>query len=92
LNGTFLAGNPCGHFCKQAGRYQKPGKRPPIDPRRRDTMKVILKVFEYKETLEQEFSSLEEANELVNLISKNYPNLRFEPYIEVDESLVLSTS
>ncbi len=55
-------------------------------------MKVILKVFEYKETLEQEFSSLEEANELVNLISKNYPNLRFEPYIEVDESLVLSTS
>jgi hypothetical protein len=62
-----------------------------IQPRRRE-MKVILKVFEYKETLEQEFSSLEEANELVNLISQNYPNLRFEPYIEVDENVVLSAS
>jgi hypothetical protein len=55
-------------------------------------MKVILKVFEYKETLEQEFSSLEEANELVNLISQNYPNLRFEPYVEVDENVVLSAT
>jgi hypothetical protein len=62
-----------------------------IQSRRRE-MKVILKVFEYKETLEQEFSSLEEANELVNLISQNYPNLRFEPYIEVDENVVLSAS
>jgi hypothetical protein len=59
---------------------------------RRIQMKVILKVFEYKETLEQDFSSLEEANELVNLISQNYPNLRFEPYIEVDENVVLSAS
>ncbi len=54
-------------------------------------MKVILRIFEYKETLEQEFSSLEEAQEIVNLISKNYPELRFEPYIEVEERAVYAS-
>jgi len=48
-------------------------------------MKVFLRIFEYKETLEQEFSSLDEAQDILNLICKNYPELRFEPYIEVEE-------
>ncbi len=48
-------------------------------------MKVFLRIFEYKETLEQEFSSLEEAQDIFNLISKNYPDLHLEPYIEVEE-------
>lgn len=55
-------------------------------------MKVILRIFEYKETLEQEFSSLDEAEEIVRLISKNYPELRFEPYLQVDEGSVVSSA
>ena len=54
-------------------------------------MKVFLRIFEYKETLEQEFVSLEEAQDILNLISKNYPELRFEPYIEVEEGSVYAS-
>ena len=55
-------------------------------------MKVTMRIFEFKETLEQEFSSLEEAQEIVSLISRNYPELRFEPYIEADEGYVVFAS
>jgi tRNA splicing ligase len=54
-------------------------------------MKVLLRVYEYKETLEQEFSSIEEAQDILNLISKNYPELRLESYIEVEEGSVCAS-
>lgn len=55
-------------------------------------MKVIFRIFEYKDTIEQEFSTVEEAQRLLGRMSEKYPNLKFEPYFEVDESCVLGIS
>jgi len=83
--GTFLA-----DFNQvRIGKRRKQCGRPTI--KRRKEMKVFLRIFEYKETLEQEFSSLEEAQDILNLISKNYPALRLEPYIEVEEGSVYAS-
>jgi hypothetical protein len=83
--GTFLAESNQVRMEK----VRKQWGRPTI--KRRKEMKVFLKIFEYKETLEQEFSSLEEAQDTLNLISKNYPELRLEPYIEVEEGSVYAS-
>ena len=52
-------------------------------------MKVILRVFEYKQTIEREFSTAEEAQQVLGLMSEAHPELMIEPYFEVDESCVL---
>jgi hypothetical protein len=83
--GTFLADFNQVRIRK---RRKKCGK---ATTNRRKDMKVCLRIFEYKETLEQEFSSLEEAQDILNLISQNYPELRLEPYIEVEESSVYAS-
>jgi len=83
--GTFLA-----DFNQvRIGKRRKQWGRPAV--KRRKEMKVFLRIFEYKETLEQEFSSLEEAQDILNLISKNYPELRLEPYIEVEAGSVYAS-
>jgi hypothetical protein len=73
----------------QIRKRRRKGGRPTI--RRKKEMKDFLRVYEYKETLEQEFSSMEEAQDVLNLISKNYPELRLEPYIEVEEGSVYAS-
>jgi len=55
-------------------------------------MKVILRVFEYKHTIEREFSSAEEAQKVLGLMNEKHPELMIEPYFEVDESCVLDIS
>jgi hypothetical protein len=83
--GTFLADFNQVRIRKRRKRCRRPTIR------RRKEMKVFLRIFEYKETLEQEFSSLDEAQDILNLISKNYPELRLEPYIEVEEGSVYAS-
>ncbi|MBW2064421.1 MAG: hypothetical protein JRJ03_05750 [Deltaproteobacteria bacterium] len=55
-------------------------------------MKMILKVYEHKETLEKEFSSIEEANTAVEKMMEENPNLHIEPYFEVDAGCVTDES
>lgn len=55
-------------------------------------MKVIFRVYEYRETIEQEFSNVDQVQEVMDRMGKNHPNLVFEPYIEVDESCVVGMS
>lgn len=55
-------------------------------------MKVILRVFEYKHTIEKEFASAEEAQRVLGRMSEKHPNLMIEPYFEVDESCVMDIS
>ena len=52
-------------------------------------MKIILRIFEYKDTIEREFSSVEEAQKVLGRMSEKNPNLMIEPYFEVDESCIL---
>lgn len=53
-------------------------------------MKMILKVYEHKETLEKEFSSVEEANNVVEKMIQDNPNLHVESYYEVDAGCVIN--
>ncbi|MBW1997690.1 MAG: hypothetical protein JRJ29_06965 [Deltaproteobacteria bacterium] len=55
-------------------------------------MKMILKVYEHKETLEKEFSSVEEANDVVEKMIEDNPNLHVESYFEVDAGCVIDES
>jgi len=47
-------------------------------------MKIILKVYEYKETQEKEFPSAEEANRLIKKMIEDNPNLLVETYVDMD--------
>ena len=57
-------------------------------------MKIILKVYEYKETQEKEFPSAEEANRLVDKMIEDNPNLLVETYVdmELDANCVIDSS
>jgi hypothetical protein len=57
-------------------------------------MKIILKVYEYKETQEKEFPSPEEANRLVKKMIEDNPNLLVEAYLdmEIDANCVTDLS
>ena len=55
-------------------------------------MKVKLKVYDYKGMLARKFSSVEEAKRIAGSMAKKYPNLLFEPHIELDESSVVKQS
>ena len=46
-------------------------------------MKIILKVYEYKETQEREFPSPEAANRLVKKMTEDNPNLLVEAYLDM---------
>lgn len=52
-------------------------------------MKIILRIFEYKDTIEREFATLEEAQKILGHMNDKNPNLRIEPYLEVDDHCIL---
>jgi biotin carboxylase len=55
-------------------------------------MKVLLRVYEYKETLERECSSVEEATQIAESMTGNDPNIFIERYIELDTNSVIDIS
>ena len=57
-------------------------------------MKIILKIYEYKETQEKELPSAEVANRIVEEMLEDNPNLLVETYIdmELDGSCVVDLS
>lgn len=56
------------------------------------SMKVILRVYKYKETLERECASGDEAQQIAELMAKRDPDLVVEPYIQLDDSCVMGIS
>lgn len=56
------------------------------------SMKMILRIFEYKDTIEREFSSVEEAQKILGHMNEKNPNLRIEPYFEVDDNCIQGIS
>jgi hypothetical protein len=55
-------------------------------------MKIIVRVYQYKETVERECSSVEEAQSIVEAMANEDPDLVVEPYIELDDSCVIDIS
>ena len=57
-------------------------------------MKIILKIYEYKETQEKELPSADEANLIVKKMIEDNPNLLVETYVdmELDGSCVVDLS
>ena len=57
-----------------------------------EPMKVKLKTYKYNGTLKREFSSIEEAQKFADLMGKKYPDMIFEPYVELGNSNIIGTS
>jgi hypothetical protein len=55
-------------------------------------MRILLRVYEYKETVETECSGGDEAQRIAELMVKKDPDLLVEPYIELDDSCVIGIS
>jgi hypothetical protein len=55
-------------------------------------MKVTLKTYKYNGKLTREFSSIEEAQKFADLMGKKYPDMIFEPYVELGNSNIIGTS
>ena len=55
-------------------------------------MKVKLKTYKYNGTLKREFSSIEEAQKFVDIMGKQYPDMKFEPHVELGNSNVIGAS
>lgn len=55
-------------------------------------MKVLLRVYQYKETLERECSSAEEATQIAEGMAGKDPNVVVERYIELDKNCVIEIS
>ena len=55
-------------------------------------MKIIVRVYQYKETVERECSSVEEAQAIDEAMANEDPDLVVEPYIELDDSCVIDIS
>lgn len=55
-------------------------------------MKVLLRVYQYKETVEKECSSVEEATQIAERMADKDPNLVVERYIELDKNCVIDIS
>ena len=55
-------------------------------------MKIIVRVYQYKETVERECSSVEEAQAIVEAMANEDRDLVVEPYIELDDSCVIDIS
>ena len=55
-------------------------------------MRVKLKTYKYNGTLKREFSSIEEAQKFADLMGKKYPDMIFEPYVELGNSNIMDTS
>ena len=55
-------------------------------------MRVKLKTYKYNGTLKREFSSIEAAQKFADLMGKKYPDMIFEPYVEIGNSNIIGTS
>jgi len=58
----------------------------------RDVGSVKLKTYKSNGTLKREFSSIEEAQKFADLMGKKYPDMIFEPYVEIGNSNIIGTS
>jgi hypothetical protein len=55
-------------------------------------MKVKLKTYKYNGTLKREFASIEEAQKFADFMVNKYPDMIFEPYVEIGNSNIMDTS
>jgi hypothetical protein len=55
-------------------------------------MKVKLKVFKCMGTLNRDFSSFEQAQRAAELAAEKYPDMKFEPEIEISDVSVIDLS
>lgn len=55
-------------------------------------MKVIFRIYEHVETLEREFSSVEEVRRATRELSEANPSLLIEPCLEVEAGRVIALS
>jgi hypothetical protein len=55
-------------------------------------MKVKLKTYKCNGTLKREFSSIEEAQKFADLMGKKYPDMIFEPYVEIGNGNIIGAS
>lgn len=55
-------------------------------------MKVVLRVYKLKETLEREFSSFDEAQGAVEVMVKKDPDLIVQPYVQLSDSCEIDIS
>ena len=58
----------------------------------RDVETVKVKTYKYNGTLKREFSSIEEAQKFADLMDNKYPDMIFEPYVEIGNSNIIGTS
>ena len=52
-------------------------------------MKVKLKVYKHIGILRRDFSSVEQAQGIGRLMAKKYPDMRFEPHLELRDDAVI---
>ena len=55
-------------------------------------MKVKLKVYKCYGTLKRDFSSVEQAQVIAGLMGEKYPEIHFEPHIELSTGSVIDLS
>jgi len=55
-------------------------------------MKILLRVYKYKEMVEREFSSYDEAQKVVDLMVKKDPDLIVKPYVQLSDSCEIEIS
>jgi hypothetical protein len=55
-------------------------------------MRVKLKTYKYNGTLRRDFLSVEEAQKFADLMGKKYPDMIFEPYVELGNNKIFGTS
>ena len=58
----------------------------------RDVETVKVKAYSYNGTLKREFSSVEEAQKFADFMGNKYPDMIFEPYVELRNSNIMDTS
>ena len=55
-------------------------------------MKIILRVYKSGKAQDKGFSSVMDAQGMVELVGSSYPDVIVEPYIEIDDSSVIDLS
>ncbi len=58
----------------------------------RDVETVKVKAYSYNGTLKREFLSVEEAQKFADFMGNKYPDMIFEPYVELGNSNIMDTS
>jgi len=96
LNTSRLLYGVCFGLAKTSNNQRKigsmEGKKTFLKSKDVGTVKVKLKVYKYNGTLKREFSSIEEAQKIAKLMAKKYPDMIFDPYVELGNSKIIGTS